>query len=91
MNIRDTVIQIVATELEADPGSITESISFVDDLGADSPHLLEIALAIEEQFGVKVPDAELASFRTVGDVVAYVQRNVSAAAQSTPGVPGRSA
>jgi|GEM_PF-1396569 len=90
MSTKDTVIQIIATELGIDPGSIAESSSLVDELGADSPHLLEIALAIEEQFGVKVSDAELAKLHTVSDIVTHVQRNIDAAARYASSAASRS-
>lgn len=73
MKIRDVVIEIIATELDID--TIPESSS-LDELGVDSPHLLELALAIEERFGITVPDAALCRFRTVEDVITYVQRHI---------------
>ncbi|MET8426990.1 meromycolate extension acyl carrier protein AcpM [Nocardia sp. NPDC004860] len=48
--------------------------SFVDDLDIDSLSLVEIAVQLEDKYSVKVPDEDLASLRTVGDAVAYVQR-----------------
>ena len=52
--------------------------SFTDDLDVDSLSMVEIALAAEEKFGVKIPDDELANLRTVGDAVAYIEANQSA-------------
>lgn len=72
MDARDVVLKILAEELDADPDSISEKARLEEDLGADSPNKLEIALGIEEELGMKVPDSELAKFRTVGDVVNYV-------------------
>lgn len=75
MNIRDIVIEIVATELDTDTSTVASATS-LDALGVDSPHLVELALAIEDRFGFPVPDAALARFRTVDDVIAYVQRHI---------------
>ena len=70
MEIRDIVIEIVATELDVDTVSEASSL---DELGADSVHLVELALAVEERFGISVPDAALARFRTVEDLINYVR------------------
>ncbi|MFE3026513.1 meromycolate extension acyl carrier protein AcpM [Nocardia tengchongensis] len=48
--------------------------SFVEDLEIDSLSLVEIAVQLEDKYSVKVPDEDLASLRTVGDAVAYVQK-----------------
>ena len=48
--------------------------SFVDDLDIDSLSMVEIAVQTEDKYGVKIPDEDLASLRTVGDVVAYIQK-----------------
>ncbi len=55
-----------------DPGEVTREKSFVDDLDIDSLSMVEIAVQVEDRFGVKVPDDELANLRTVGDAVDYV-------------------
>lgn len=63
------------------PGSTTAplnpSSSFTEDLGLDSLSLVQLALAIEERLGVRIPDADLATLRTVGDAVAYVERRLA--------------
>ena len=48
--------------------------SFVDDLDVDSLSMVEIALAAEERFGVKIPDDELANLKTVGDAVSFIEK-----------------
>ena len=53
---------------------VTPSKSFVDDLDIDSLSMVEIAVQTEDKYGVKIPDEDLASLRTVGDVVAYIQK-----------------
>lgn len=70
MEIRDIVIEIVATELDVD--NISEASS-LEELGADSVHLVELALAIEERFGINISDAALGRFRTVDDLINYVR------------------
>jgi acyl carrier protein len=56
------------------PGDVTPDKSFTDDLDVDSLSMVEIALAAEEKFGIKIPDDELANLRTVGDAVSYIEK-----------------
>jgi acyl carrier protein len=60
--------------VEAD--EVTADKSFVDDLDIDSLSMVEIAVQAEDRFEVKIPDAELANLKTVGDAVSYVAKNV---------------
>jgi acyl carrier protein len=57
-----------------DQSEVTLEKSFVDDLDVDSLSMVEIALAAEERFGVKIPDDELANLKTVGDAVSYIEK-----------------
>ena len=58
-----------------EPSEITAEKSFVDDLDIDSLSMVEIAVQVEDRFGVKMPDEELANLKTVGDAVDYVIKN----------------
>lgn len=49
--------------------------SFVDDLDVDSLSMVEVVVAAEEKFGVKIPDDEVKNLKTVGDAVAYIERS----------------
>ena len=73
MNIRDAVIQIIVEALGVEPGAISDESNLKDNLGAGSPQLLEMALAIEELFLFGISDRALGKLYTVGDVVAYVK------------------
>jgi acyl carrier protein len=61
------------------PGDVTLEKSFTEDLDVDSLSMVEIALAAEERFGVKIPDDELANLKTVGDAVSYIEKAQAAA------------
>ena len=52
---------------------VTAGASFVDDLDVDSLSMVEVAVAAEERFGVRIPDEALAKLKTVGDAVAFIQ------------------
>ena len=66
---------IIAETLGCDADQITERTLLVDDLGADSLSLVELAMAIEEATGVTVEDSALPNLKTVGDIAAYLQNN----------------
>ncbi len=63
---------LVVKQLGVGEGEISEEKSFVDDLGADSLDIVELVLAIEEEFGLDIPDDEAENIRTVGDAVTYI-------------------
>ena len=69
------VIAIIAEQLAKPEDSVTESSNFVDDLGADSLDLVEIIMAIEEAFGVEIPEEEQGKIKTVGDAIAYIEKH----------------
>lgn len=68
------IAEIVEEVTGIEPSEVTLEKSFVDDLDIDSLSMVEIAVQTEDKYGVKVSDEDLASLRTVGDVVAYVQK-----------------
>ncbi|BCK57417.1 MULTISPECIES: meromycolate extension acyl carrier protein AcpM [Nocardia] len=57
-----------------EPSEVTIEKSFVDDLDIDSLSMVEIAVQTEDKYGVKIPDEDLASLKTVGDAVNYIQK-----------------
>ncbi|MGV9611968.1 meromycolate extension acyl carrier protein AcpM [Nocardia xishanensis] len=68
------IAEIVEEVTGIDAAEVTFEKSFVDDLDIDSLSLVEIAVQLEDKYSVKVPDEDLASLRTVGDAITYVQR-----------------
>lgn len=69
------VREVVVDQLNVDEGDVTEESAFVDDLGADSLDIVELVMALEEQFGISIPDEEAETIKTVGDAVKYIQAN----------------
>ncbi|SDK04280.1 acyl carrier protein [Natronincola ferrireducens] len=59
----------------SDVESITPATSLVNDLNADSLDAVEIIMAIEDEFGVEIPDEEAEGFKNIGDIVEYVESN----------------
>jgi acyl carrier protein len=72
------ILQGLAAILEEvagiDPAEVTEDKTFIDDLDVDSLSMVEVVVAAEENFGVKIPDEDVKGLRTVGDAVTYIQR-----------------
>jgi acyl carrier protein len=75
MGIAEQVRKIVAEQLGVDASAVVESASFMDDLGADSLAIVELVLALEEQFKLDIPESETEKIQTVGDAVAYVEEH----------------
>jgi len=68
------IAEIIEEVTGIEPSEVTPEKSFVDDLDIDSLSMVEIAVQTEDKYGVKIPDEDLAGLRTVGDVVAYIQK-----------------
>ena len=71
----EKIKDMIADQLGVDADSITEETSFKDDLGADSLDLLELIMALEDEYGVSIPTEELEKLTTVGSVIAYLKNN----------------
>ena len=70
----DKVQAILAKQLRKDPAIITREAKIKRDLGADSIDILQLLMKVEDQYGIVIPDMALATFETVGDVVAYLEK-----------------
>ncbi|PIE34747.1 acyl carrier protein [candidate division KSB3 bacterium] len=64
---------IVAEQLGVEESEITDDASFVDDLGADSLDTVELVMALEEEFGIEIPDEDAEKIATVQDAIAYIE------------------
>ena len=74
-DIEGRVKKIVVEHLSIEEEKISESASFIDDLGADSLDTVELVMAFEEEFGVEIPDDAAESIQTFGDAVKYIKDN----------------
>ncbi len=72
-NVEAEIRQIVAEQLDLDRDEVTPEKTFVDDLGADSRTIFELALAFEEAFDIDIADTEIEAIRTVSDAIARVE------------------
>ncbi len=67
---------IIAEQLGVDPDKITPDASFIDDLGADSLDMVELILAIEEEYGFEVSEEDAAKISTVGEACEYIKNAI---------------
>jgi acyl carrier protein len=74
--IFDKVKEVIVDQLNVEEDDVTEDAAFVDDLGADSLDIVELVMALEEQFGISIPDEQAEKIRTVGDAVSFISENV---------------
>ena len=74
--IFDKVKDIIVEQLGVADTSVTMEASFIDDLGADSLDIVELIMALEEEFDMEIPDADAEKIVSVSDVVDYIKENV---------------
>ena len=71
----DKVKEIIVEQLGVAENAVTQEASFIDDLGADSLDIVELIMALEEEFDIEIPDADAEKVVTVNDVVEYIKDN----------------
>lgn len=72
MAVQDKITEIIVEQLGVKPEEVTPEASFVDDLGADSLDTVELVMALEEEFGIEIPDEDAEKIQTVGDAIKYI-------------------
>lgn len=73
MALDDKLKKIIEEQLGVDGDRIKEEASFIDDLGADSLDIVELVMAMEEEYDIEIPDEAAEKLKTVGDVVSYLK------------------
>lgn len=73
--IFDKVKEIIVDQLGVEEDEVTLEAAFIDDLGADSLDIVELIMALEEEFGLEIPDDEAEKIATVNDAVEYIREN----------------
>jgi len=76
-SISEKVKDIIVEQLGVNPEQVTETASFIEDLGADSLDTVELVMAFEEEFSVEVPDEDAEKLQTVGNVIEYIEKKTA--------------
>ena len=76
--VDERVRDIIAEQLGVKKEEIKSESSFVDDLGADSLDTVEIVMALEEEFGIEIPDEDAEKMSTVGEAIKYIDEKIKA-------------
>jgi len=74
----DRLKEIIAKELEVEVKQLTPEAKFIEDLGADSLDIVELVMALEEEFGIDIPDEDADKLKTVGDALNYLKSHAPA-------------
>ncbi len=73
MAVQDKITEIIVEQLGVKSEEVVPEASFVDDLGADSLDTVELVMALEEEFGIEIPDEDAEKIQTVGDAIRYIE------------------
>ncbi|MBK8014775.1 MAG: acyl carrier protein [Deltaproteobacteria bacterium] len=74
-SIEDKVRSIIVEQLGISEDEVKAEASFIDDLGADSLDIVELVMAMEEEFELEIPDEEAENIKTVGDAIKYINEH----------------
>ena len=78
MAVSEKIKSIIAEQLGVKPEEATENAKFIDDLGADSLDTVELVMALEEEFGIEIPDEDAEKMTTVGEAIKYIEQKAAA-------------
>ena len=73
--IFDKVKSIIVDQLDVDEDKVTLNANIQDDLGADSLDIVDLVMSFEDEFDIEIPDDQVETIKTVGDVVKYIEEN----------------
>jgi len=76
MSIEEKVINLIVEHLSVDEADVVPEASFIDDLGADSLDLVEMIMAMEEEFDISIADEEAEKIKTVQNAIDYISANI---------------
>ncbi|RVZ58446.1 acyl carrier protein [Helicobacter pylori] len=75
-NLFETIRVVIAEQLNVDTAQVTPEAEFVKDLGVDSLDIVELIMALEERFGIEIPDEQAEKIVNVGDVMRYIEKQL---------------
>jgi acyl carrier protein len=78
MGLEDRVTEIIVEQLGVSKEEVVPEASFIDDLGADSLDIVELVMAMEEEFDVEIPDEDAEKIQTISDAISYIRGRAAA-------------
>ncbi|CAM2886913.1 acyl carrier protein [Helicobacter felis] len=75
MALFEEIQAVIVEQLNVSASQVTEEADFIKDLNADSLDVVELIMALEEKFGIDIPDEQAEKIKTVGDVVKFIEEN----------------
>jgi len=76
LTTQERVIKVIIEELGVKEKEVKPESIFIEDLGADSLDTVELIMALEEEFGIEIPDDDAEKAKTVGDVITYIDESL---------------
>ena len=77
MSVGERVKEIIVDQLGVDASEVTPEAKFIDDLGADSLDIVELVMALEEEYDIEISDEEAEKIQTVGDAIEFIKAHQS--------------
>jgi len=77
-SVEEKVKDLIVQQLGVSESEVVPEAKFIDDLGADSLDLVELVMALEDEYGIDIPDEDVEKIVTVGDAIKYLQERVQA-------------
>ncbi len=76
MAVAEKVKKMIVEQLGVNESEVVPEAKFIDDLGADSLDIVELVMALEDEYGIEIPDEDAEKIETVGDAIRYIEEHI---------------
>ncbi|HOJ71336.1 MAG TPA: acyl carrier protein [Syntrophorhabdaceae bacterium] len=77
MTVAEKVKEMIIKQLDSKESEVVPEAKFIDDLGADSLDIVELIMALEDEYGIEIPDEDAEKMETVGDAIRYIEERLA--------------
>ncbi|HBA53503.1 acyl carrier protein [Syntrophorhabdus aromaticivorans] len=77
MTVAEKVKEMIIKQLDSKESEVVPEARFIDDLGADSLDIVELIMALEDEYGLEIPDEDAEKIETVGDAIRYIEEHIA--------------